>query len=380
MSLYNDFETRIRQDLADSSQPPLLAATDIDRHVDHAVRDLALVAPLDVLLTVPLVSGQRTIDLTSTLTGVQLIRLEAVEWPVGQFPQEFVQFNLFGDVDPQLTLLVEQAPDFTLPGQNQPIHQSDFEDGSLQNWSSSDGIAIVGNDTAYAYSGTHSLAVTADQTGSGAIDSPDLLSPSVGYLASVWLWGALGRAYTLNAFRTDTQGIYATTTVVGTGAWQFVSIRWMGNASINVRCQVLDSGSGPFPTFFIDLFTLESVEESAQAFANLYCKVAPQVTSSSATSSLPPKYDDVVALGAAGYAAQELAARLMNLPTASGGEVVSAHYSALSEKLLADFGTELGLLAQRNQFFVKRLYHPEYPPQGISQTEVYPPGDWGWWP
>ena len=49
------------------------------------------------------------------------------------------------------------------------------------------------------------------------------------------------------------------------------------------------------------------------------------------------------------------------------------HYLALSEKLLADFGAELGHLAGREQFFARRLYAPEYPPHGISQTEVYPP-------
>lgn len=229
MTVYSSFESRIRTDIGDTGTPALLAAADLDRHIDHAVRDLALVAPLDVLLTATLTVGSRTVDLTSTLAGYQLLRLDGVEWPIGQYPQEFVQFNLFGDVDPVLTLLVEAPP-----------------------------------------------------------DSADTI--------------------------------------------------------------------------------------------NLYAKVAPVVTANAGTSTLPPKYDDIVALGAAGYAAQELATRLMNAITqvsfggvAAGGALPWEHYLTLSAQLLADFGAELDLLANRNQFHAKRLYSPEYPPQGISQTEVYPP-------
>jgi hypothetical protein len=83
-----------------------------------------------------------------------------------------------------------------------------------------------------------------------------------------------------------------------------------------------------------------------------------------------------VALGAAGYAAQELATRLMNQINI-GGPAVWEHYLTLSQQLLSDFGQELDLLAGHHQFFTKRMYAPEYPPQsasGGSQTEVYPPG------
>ncbi len=218
---YATFETRIRQDLSDTGNPPLLSPGDLDRHVDHAVRDVALVAPLDVLLTATLVPGSRSVDLSATLAPYQLIRLEAVEWPISRYPQEFVQFNLFGDTDPLLTLLVEQAPS------------------------------------------------TADTI-------------------------------------------------------------------------------------------------------NLYCKVAPVVAADAAHSTLPPRYDDIVALGAAGYAAQEIATRLMNQINV-GGPQVWQHYLTLSQKLLTSFGTALNQLAGKHQFFARRLYTPAYPAQGASQTEVYPP-------
>ena len=218
-TVYSTFEARIRQDLSDSGAPPLLSAADLDRHVDHAVRDLALVAPLDVLLTTTATPGSRSVDLTAALAGLTLLRLLGVEWPVLQYPQEFVQFNLFGDT--ALTLLVEAAP-------------------------------------------------------------------------------------------------------------------------------------------------------AAADTINLYCKVAPVVTAASGTSTLPQKYDDIIALGAAGYAAQALATRIMTVPSA-GGAAMWDQFIALSTRLLADFGIELGLLARRELFLVKRLYSPEYPPQGVSQTEVYPP-------
>jgi hypothetical protein len=220
-TVYSTFEARIRQDLSDSGSPPQLSSADIDRHVDHAVRDLALVAPIDLLLTATLTPGSRTVDLSSLLAPYQLIRLEAVEWPVGRYPQEFVRFNLFGDTAPQLTLLVEQAP----------------------------------------------------------------------------------------------------------------------NAADSI---------------------------------NLYCKIAPVVTSSPGSSTLPAKYDDLASLGAAGYAAQELATRLMNQINI-GGPAVWEHYLALSDSLLASFEAQLGMLARRTQVFALRLYAPEHPPHGSSQTEVYPP-------
>jgi hypothetical protein len=220
-TVYATFEGRIRQDLSDAGSPPQLSSADLDRHVDHAVRDLALIAPIDLLLSATLTPGSRTVDLGSVLGPNQLIRLEAVEWPVGRYPQEFVRFSLFGDGAPRLTLLVDQEP-------------------------------------------------------------------------------------------------------------------------------------------------------AAAESINLYCKVAPVVTSSTGSSTLPGKYDDLVALGAAGYAAQELATRLMNQINI-GGPAVWEHYLALSDSLLAAFDAQLGMLARRTQLFARRLYAPEYPAHGLSQTQVYPP-------
>jgi hypothetical protein len=216
---YAVFETRIRADLSDSSSPPLLSSADLDRHIDHAARDLSIVAPLDQLIVLPVASGSRSIDLTAIQQQYTIHRYVAVEWPTGQYPQEFVQFNVFG---PTLTLLVEQAPDGTQPT------------------------------------------------------------------------------------------------------------------------------------------------------ANLYTTVSMVCGASESQSTIPGQHDDVLILGAAGYAAQELATRLMNTINV-GGPVVWEHYLTLSQQLLANFADELTRLRLRRQVFSRRLYAPEYPPQGISQTEVYPP-------
>jgi Carbohydrate binding domain len=248
---YATFETRIRQDLSDSGSPPLLSGPDLDRHVDHAVRDLALVAPLDQLRTVTLTPGSRSVDLTATLAPYQLIRLDAVEWPVNQFPQEFVQFSLFGAQtgDPLLTLLVEQPPSFQGPdtASGTIVHQSDFEDGTLQGWAASDGIATLQNVTGYAWSGTHGLSVTSDQTGTGAIDTADTLTAGTGYQASLWIWGVTGRQYQLCALRTDTSATFARQTVTGLGGWQQITLFWIQPATTGVAVYVVDLGVRRFP-------------------------------------------------------------------------------------------------------------------------------------
>lgn len=216
---YAVFESRIRADLSDSNSPPLLGSADLDRHIDHAAREISIIAPLDQLIVLSVVNGSRGIDLTAIQQQYTIHRYIALEWPVGQYPQEFVQFSVFG---PTLTMLVEQSPDGTQPA------------------------------------------------------------------------------------------------------------------------------------------------------ANLYAKVSMVCGVTENQSTIPAPLDDVVALGAAGHAAQELATRLMNTINV-GGSAVWEHYLTLSQQLLANFADELTQLRLRYQVFTKRLYAPEYPPQGISQTEVYPP-------
>lgn len=217
MSIYSDFETRIRQDLSDSGSPPLLSSADLDRHVDHAARDLSLVAPLAKVIGVNATPNSRVIDLTSALAALTLVRVLAVEWPTAAFPKSWTQWELFGN---QLTLLVPTAP-----------------------------------------------------AGADAV--------------------------------------------------------------------------------------------------NVYARVAMVCTASSATSTIPASYDDLIARRAGAYAAQELAARLMNTINI-GGPVVWEHYLTLSQTVLKDSDAALAALGARPLWFGGKLHAPQLPPQGWSQTNLTP--------
>jgi hypothetical protein len=76
----------------------------LDRHLQRAARELSFVWPREQKSVLETVAGSRELSLAS-LSG--LVRVLAVEYPVGEYPARFVQFSSFGDT---LTLLVEQSP------------------------------------------------------------------------------------------------------------------------------------------------------------------------------------------------------------------------------------------------------------------------------
>ena len=76
----------------------------LDRHLQRAARELAFVWPREQKTTLSTTSGSRDLSLSSLS---DLVRILAVEYPVGQYPPAYVQFSRFGDT---LTLLVEQTP------------------------------------------------------------------------------------------------------------------------------------------------------------------------------------------------------------------------------------------------------------------------------
>ncbi len=87
---------RIRKDLKDPDSDRW-SDDDLDRHIEHAVQDLNLAAPLqakDEALTFP-DPASREVDI-SGVTG--LIHVKAVEYPVGEFPKRYRHFNVFSQV------------------------------------------------------------------------------------------------------------------------------------------------------------------------------------------------------------------------------------------------------------------------------------------
>lgn len=78
--------------------------TELDRHIAHAVKDFSEALPLEQKAVVATTSGSREMDI-ATLTD--RVMVEAVEYPVGQFPKKYQRFSLWGD---KLTLLGDEVP------------------------------------------------------------------------------------------------------------------------------------------------------------------------------------------------------------------------------------------------------------------------------
>jgi len=76
----------------------------LDRHITRAVRDYSIELPLEQKSTLQTTAASRDVSVAS-LAG--RVGVEAVEWPVGDFPPSYVAFSLWQDV---LTLDVVEAP------------------------------------------------------------------------------------------------------------------------------------------------------------------------------------------------------------------------------------------------------------------------------
>jgi hypothetical protein len=96
---------RIRQDLKDDDSARW-SDDEIDRHIGHAVLDISQAVPLeakDDTLEIP-TPASREIDI-SGVTG--LIYVEAVEYPVGEYPKRYRAHRVWANT---LELLIEETP------------------------------------------------------------------------------------------------------------------------------------------------------------------------------------------------------------------------------------------------------------------------------
>ena len=101
----SQMRTRVRQDLHDQdSNNYRWTDAELDRHIDHAVREVSLVMPVEAESTLTTSADSRELSLAS-LDG--LIAVEAVEYPTGQYPPAYIPFNLWGSI---LSLLVDKLP------------------------------------------------------------------------------------------------------------------------------------------------------------------------------------------------------------------------------------------------------------------------------
>lgn len=92
-------------------------------------------------------------------------------------------------------------------------------------------------------------------------------------------------------------------------------------------------------------------------------------TLSTSTSTLPAQHEDLVATGAAGYAAIELAAYSINQVN-TGGEKTPGDWYSWGKDRVSHFRNELKSLGRNNKVRVNQLYTPHNPP--VSKTT-----DWG---
>ena len=98
--------TLVRRDLKDEEAENYRWTDDeLDRHIAHAVKEFSEALPYEHKAIIATVSGSREIDI-STITD--RIMVEAVEYPVDQFPKRYQRFSLWGDT---LTLLGAEVPD-----------------------------------------------------------------------------------------------------------------------------------------------------------------------------------------------------------------------------------------------------------------------------
>lgn len=101
---------RLRTDLHDEdSENYRWTDGELDRHIQHAVREFSLALPLEAQTTLSTTAGSRELSV-SGLTD--LVAIEAVEYPVDEHPASYVRFSVWLNT---LTLLIDPSAE-GLPG------------------------------------------------------------------------------------------------------------------------------------------------------------------------------------------------------------------------------------------------------------------------
>jgi hypothetical protein len=95
MTTLADMRARVRKDLHDEdSSAYRWSDAVLDRHIARAVNEYSLHAPLEQKSALSTTGGSRDLGIAS-LTN--LVEIEAVEWPVGEFPPRRVGFSRWQD-------------------------------------------------------------------------------------------------------------------------------------------------------------------------------------------------------------------------------------------------------------------------------------------
>ncbi|GAG15373.1 unnamed protein product, partial [marine sediment metagenome] len=87
-------------------------------------------------------------------------------------------------------------------------------------------------------------------------------------------------------------------------------------------------------------------------------------------STIPTKFEDLIAIGAGGYAAVEWVVYAINRVNV-GGDTTPSEFLAWGKEKLDYFKAELKRLGRRNRVRLRSLYKPYYPP--VSKSTDYGP-------
>jgi hypothetical protein len=106
--------------------------------------------------------------------------------------------------------------------------------------------------------------------------------------------------------------------------------------------------------------TLTIISGSEPDGSSCYIYYGRLHTLDAGSSTIPPKYEDIVAAGACGYAAVEWAVYAVNRVNA-GGTLTAREYLEWGNQKLSDFRQELKRLGRKNRVRVSSLYQPYHP-------------------
>lgn len=102
----NTMRAIVRRDLKDEDTGNYRWSDDeLDQHIAHALKEFSEAVPLPAKATLPTTADSRVIDISALTDRVMV---EAVEYPLEQFPPSYPKFALWGHA---LTLFVDEAPD-----------------------------------------------------------------------------------------------------------------------------------------------------------------------------------------------------------------------------------------------------------------------------
>jgi len=105
MPTIDDLRTRLRIELHDEDSGAYRWEDEVlDRHLLRAVKNLSFNWPRELKTTLTTTAGSSDLSLASL---TDLVRVYAVEYPVGRYPASFMPHSVFAGT---LTLLTEQAP------------------------------------------------------------------------------------------------------------------------------------------------------------------------------------------------------------------------------------------------------------------------------